>query len=128
MDEVEALRAAEAPETAGQPVDGARGAQGPGHSLRRRSMTPEAVAAYAEAYGRVMEAEAALADALARREAAQAQRDAARARPREPFYSVERPTGRVLVAFAIPIAILLGAAFIAIVVCAIILAFRWLLG
>ncbi len=142
MDEVEALRAAEAPEAAGQP---ANGAQGPSHSLRRRSMTPEAVAAYAEAYGRFAEAEERLAlvrreeaDAQARREAALAlarreeaagaRRDAARARPREPFYSVERPTGRVLVAFAVPIVVVLGAAFIAIVVCAIIMAFRWFRG
>ncbi len=112
MDRVEAERAA----AAGQPSGGAHGE---GNTPRRRSLTPDAIAAYAEAYGKYVQAQERLIAAKKRRAAHQV-------RLRGPFYSVERPTGRVLAIFAIVILVILAAGFIALLVCAIILAFRWI--
>jgi len=126
MDRVEAERAA----AAGQPSGGAGSEES---RPRRRSMTPDAIAAYAHAYGeytqaqeRLMAAQERHAITQERLAEARARRAAHRVRLRGPFYSVERPTGRVLLIFAIVILAILAAGFIALLVCAIILAFRWI--
>jgi len=116
MDRVEAKRAA----ATGQP---AGNAHGEGNTPRRRSLTPDAIAAYAEAYDKYVQAEERLIAAQERQAEARARRAAHRVRLRRPFYSVERPTGRVLVIFAIAIMVILGAGFIVLLVCAVILAF-----
>jgi len=123
MDRVEAQRAAAEMEAAGQPSGGAHGE---GNTPRRRSLTPDAIAAYAEAYDKYVQAQERLISAQERQAEARARRAARQVRLRGPFYSVERPTGRVLLIFAIAILVILGAGFIALLVCAVILAFRWI--
>ncbi len=115
MDRVEAQR------VAGQLTDKAHGK---GNPPGRRSMTPEAITAYAGAYGQYARAEERLMDAQERRAEAEARRSADQVRLRGPFYSTERLTRRVLVIFAIVILVILAAGFIALLVCAIILAFQ----
>ncbi len=89
-------------------------------------MTPEAITAYAGAYGQYARAQERLMDAQERRAEAEARRAAEQVRLRGPFYSTERPTGRVLMIFAIAILVILGVGFIVLLVCAVILAFRWI--